>query len=371
MTQRKYSFDDVRNVVSESGYTLLSDSSEYQNSQSLIRIECSKHGEQIITFNHFLTRKRCPKCGRESCDKKRMIELPLDEHKQLCDSKGFIYVQSYRKDGRIMIDYICPNHKDFGVQSTRYTNLKKYKQKGCPYCNHQNLPQWYVEKLINENNPGFEMIDPYKNMSTRMNYKCIKHDYIFKTSAKDILDGKGCKYCRLDKLSKNMPIEQYQTKVQKHNPNIIVLEYNGMDCKFAKFKCTKCGCIWESNPQSASQYGKQCPSCGESTSLGEARISKHLDLKGYKYIRQYKFDDCVDKRPLPFDFYLYDHNTCIEFDGMQHYEQRDGWSDIEYVQYHDNIKTKYCKDNKINLIRIPYWEYNNIETILDDKIKTA
>ena len=31
----------------------------------------------------------------------------------------------------------------------------------------------------------------------------------------------------------------------------------------------------------------------------------------------------------------------------------------------DSIKTKYCKDNNINLIRIPYFNYNNIDTILE------
>lgn len=28
------------------------------------------------------------------------------------------------------------------------------------------------------------------------------------------------------------------------------------------------------------------------------------------------------------------------------------------------VKNKFCKDNNIKLIRIPYWEYDNIEKIL-------
>ena len=31
---------------------------------------------------------------------------------------------------------------------------------------------------------------------------------------------------------------------------------------------------------------------------------------------------------------------------------------------HDAIKTQYCNDNNIKLIRIPYWEYDNIEKII-------
>lgn len=31
---------------------------------------------------------------------------------------------------------------------------------------------------------------------------------------------------------------------------------------------------------------------------------------------------------------------------------------------HDNIKNTFCFKNNINLIRIPYWEFENIEKIL-------
>ena len=53
------------------------------------------------------------------------------------------------------------------------------------------------------------------------------------------------------------------------------------------------------------------------------------------------------------------------------YEDRFGMTeeDFQLIVLHDNIKTQYCKDNKINLIRIPYWEYDNIENILITQIK--
>ena len=35
---------------------------------------------------------------------------------------------------------------------------------------------------------------------------------------------------------------------------------------------------------------------------------------------------------------------------------------------HDNIKTQYCLDNNIKLIRIPYWEFDNIENILKQEL---
>ena len=37
--------------------------------------------------------------------------------------------------------------------------------------------------------------------------------------------------------------------------------------------------------------------------------------------------------------------------------------------YIDNIKTQYCQQNNIKLIRIPYWEFKNIENILIKELK--
>ena len=41
---------------------------------------------------------------------------------------------------------------------------------------------------------------------------------------------------------------------------------------------------------------------------------------------------------------------------------------LEIVQKRDSIKTKYCKDNNIKLIRIPYWDFKNIDTILTKEL---
>ena len=43
---------------------------------------------------------------------------------------------------------------------------------------------------------------------------------------------------------------------------------------------------------------------------------------------------------------------------------------LEYYKNNDDIKNNYCQDNNIKLIRIPYWESDNIDKILDNIIKT-
>lgn len=38
------------------------------------------------------------------------------------------------------------------------------------------------------------------------------------------------------------------------------------------------------------------------------------------------------------------------------------------IVYHDTIKNAYCEDNNINLLRIPFWEIDNMKEIVKNKI---
>ena len=105
-----------------------------------------------------------------------------------------------------------------------------------------------------------------------------------------------------------------------------------------------------------------CPNC--SNSKGALKIKNILDINNIEYFQEMRFNDCRNKNSLPFDFYLPEYKTCIEFDGLQHFESIDYWGGEErlnYIKKNDNIKNEYCKDNNIKLIRVPYYEINNIE----------
>jgi len=92
-----------------------------------------------------------------------------------------------------------------------------------------------------------------------------------------------------------------------------------------------------------------------------------LILKNVKYVKQKRFKDCINKQQLPFDFYLEEFNTLIEVDGEHHYKivrynnlnETKAQSNLEKTRTRDKIKTKYCEDNKITLIRLPYWDIYN------------
>ena len=73
---------------------------------------------------------------------------------------------------------------------------------------------------------------------------------------------------------------------------------------------------------------------------------------------------------LSYDFYLIDYNILIEYQGLQHEKYKPGFhkseKDFEYQQEHDRRKKEYAQNNNINLLEIWYWDYDNVEKILDE-----
>lgn len=108
-------------------------------------------------------------------------------------------------------------------------------------------------------------------------------------------------------------------------------------------------------------------SCGCMKSKAEMISNRILTENNIIFTPQKTFEDCKDKGLLQFDIYIDNINMCIELDGIQHFKPVKrffGEEGLKITQKHDSIKNKYCEDNHINLLRIPYTQFNNIEQIL-------
>lgn len=225
----------------------------------------------------------------------------------------------------------------------------------------------YIEE-VKLKNPDIEVIGEYVDAKTKILHKCLIHNIIWNALPTNILKGCGCRQCLKEKISdKNSNSHnEYISKLSNINSNIVVLEeYLGTEIKI-QHKCKVCGHEWKVKPGNI-LAGKGCPKCNESH--GEKNISNYLNTNNIFYISQYTFDDCKDKRKLPFDFYIPELNICIEYDGEQHFKAVDhfgGEEGLKIRQFHDQIKTNYCKHNNIPLIRIKYDE--NIEEKLNSFI---
>ena len=96
-----------------------------------------------------------------------------------------------------------------------------------------------------------------------------------------------------------------------------------------------------------------------------------LNMYNISFEKEKTFEGCIYKKQLRFDFYLPDYNTCIEFDGEQHFTRGFNTTDCEFdeLKYRDSIKDEYCYKNDLNIIRIPYWDFDNIEKIITEIIR--
>ena len=108
-------------------------------------------------------------------------------------------------------------------------------------------------------------------------------------------------------------------------------------------------------------------SCGCLISKGEAKIHNILQAHNIIFETQKQFDSCILKQNIRarFDFFLPEHNAVIEYDGNVHFQTNNsGWNteeNLREVQERDKLKTQWCLNNNIILIRVPYTHYNALD----------
>lgn len=138
-------------------------------------------------------------------------------------------------------------------------------------------------------------------------------------------------------------------------------------------KCLACGSTVK--VRSTSLKNGHTQSCGCLKSQGELKISKLLIENSIPFKREYVFTNFSypeSTRHPRFDFYV-QNKYIIEYDGKTHFESNGGWNtpdNLQLVQQHDYYKNKYCLENNIPLIRIPYSIYNTL-TIQDLLLETS
>lgn len=104
------------------------------------------------------------------------------------------------------------------------------------------------------------------------------------------------------------------------------------------------------------------------SSKGELKVEQLLRQGGIWYKREVEFEGLKGNYGLlRFDFGVYQRGklvALIEVDGAQHFRYTPHFhkSPIGFRRQkeHDIKKNKYCLRNKIPLIRIPYWELENL-----------
>lgn len=210
-------------------------------------------------------------------------------------------------------------------------------------------------KKIHGNKYDYSKVN-YLSYYEKVDIICYKHG-LFKQRVCDHIKGQNCPECgkleMINKLSHNNEI--FINKAKKVHGD--KYDYSLVDYKNAyTYVLIKCKLHGEFKQKPSNHLNKQgCPHCN--TPKMENFVKSFLESEKISYITQKTFDGCKHKRKLKFDFYLPDHNICIECDGEQHYRIRDfngGLEGFKYTQILDNIKNDYCLTHNIKLIRIKY-----------------
>lgn len=213
----------------------------------------------------------------------------------------------------------------------------------------------------------------YVDAHHKLTFECSKHG-IQKRSWNNIKNNinKGynlCPECGKENSidSRRLKPDEVEAKISSVNQNILLNknDYINNRTRNLKVLCGHCKKRFFITSMDGYINGKnKCDYCARKQSNGERYIKSLLDKYNINCIYQKRFRECKDKRTLPFDFYLPKYNICIEYDGEQHFEPIRGKKTFEYIKSHDIIKNNFCKQSNIHLIRVPYWEFNNIEQIL-------
>lgn len=214
----------------------------------------------------------------------------------------------------------------------------------------------------------------YKGSGEKLFFQCSRKDCqeTFDASWENIYNGQECPFCAGQRIGKKNNLKhrrpdlskEWDYERNKDNPE----NHTEFSTKDASWICSECNYRWNSKIHNRSK-GRGCPKCNQSK--GEKKILIFLDNRKVDNVLQYRFKNCRDKYPLPFDFYLSKYNLCIEYHGKQHYEPVEffgGMNSFKKQKENDYKKEKYCLDNNIKLLIIPYWEFDNIEKILEQTL---
>jgi len=241
---------------------------------------------------------------------------------------------------------------------------------GCPKCvgrGKTNTELIESFKLIYGDKYNYDLTQ-YKNAKTNIKITCPKHGF-FEVHARNHLRGVECAKCERERLSSSQRKTTTEFLQKANETHCGYYDYSLVKYVNAKTKvqiiCPKHG-SFNQTPRQHIQ-GTGCPICKESK--GERAIRLFLETNKINFISQYKFDNCKNIRPLPFDFYLPDFNICIEYQGEQHYINKNffgGEVKLKYVQSNDNTKKQYCLQNNIKLYTIPYTNFKEIEILLQN-----
>ena len=285
------------------------------------------------------------------CDSK-ILNIFLEKAKSIHGDKYDYSLVNYLNN-YTPVKIICPIHGVFEQKPTYHID----KGNGCRECSTRNklTNEIFIEKarLVHGDKYDYSKVD-YINAKTKVKVICPIHGEFEQTPSSHLHQKTGCSKCS----------KKYNYTTTEFIEKARLVHGDKYDYSKVKYKNNYTQTLlicpihgkFEQTP-SNHLSGKGCDTC--CSSKNETLIKTFLESKNISFKFQHTFLECKHKKLLPFDFYLPDYNTCIEFNGKQHYEPIlffGGVKGFNEQVKRDTIKKTFCEKNKINLVIIKYDE---------------
>lgn len=241
----------------------------------------------------------------------------------------------------------------------------------CRYKGATKTQEEYEQDVYKVHGDEYQVVSEYTGALEEVDILHKKCNQVNTVIANSVLQGRRCKGCY--NRSRTKTTEEFKQDVYNlvEDEYLVLSEYTLAREPIDFLHNTKeCGLPFTATPNSFTSTGNRCPHCFYSK--GEDNVKRVLDKLGLEYTREKEFEGLMNIRPLRFDFYIPEYNLLIEYDGEHHFRPVDHFGGEEYLRYikkNDRKKNRYCVENKINLLRIPYTEINNEEELITNYIE--
>lgn len=257
---------------------------------------------------------------------------------------------------------------------------------GCKYCGHEYVisrkrktEEQFIKEL-GDNANRIILLGHYVDMKTKIKCQCPKCGHIWDAHPDSLKAGGACKKCAMKFVQEGRikSHTQFLNEIRTYNPHhdtfIVLTEYQKDELPVT-CKCKICNRTWTTRARHLinKRHASACHYCY--LSKGESQIRHFLEDNNIEHIGQKEFDGLIGLggRNLRYDFYLPNYNMLIEYQGEFHdnsvpYQSKENY---EYQHEHDLRKRKYAEEHGIELFEIWYWDAENIDNILKNKLNIA
>lgn len=287
-------------------------------------------------------------------------------------------------NNRTPLNFLCKSCGERFV-NTAFHWKKTENGKNCLHCKKRlkvqdnSSKQTFINacKKIHRDYYQYELLPENFNAKEKIQVICPKHGPFTTTADAHKNRGTGCPHCKIEKIttvnrsSRSIFIEKANKK-HEHKYNYSFVKYINAKTPVSII-CPQHG-VFEQTPDSHLR-GNGCPVC-TTTSKPVQQILKILKRHKVEYRTEHSFEYCPrgeGGRTLRFDVFIPSFNLCVEYDGPQHFSpikfgsqtDEDAQRNFEITQKHDSIKTAFCENNNVDLIRIPFTDKNPDATVIN------